>query len=96
MIDLFCDYTQTKIAEARKAQAAGDGAGVAKAVHPIKSSAGNVGATKVQELSAQIEQAARQPSAGDLGRMLGDLENAFAEIKPKLEAGKKAMENEAA
>jgi len=92
MIDLFFEYTQTKLTEARQACAAGNAEGVAKAVHPIKSSAGNVGACRVQELAAQIEQTARQPGA-DLGPLLGELESAFTEIKPKLEAGKKAVES---
>ena len=63
-------------------------------MHPIKSSAGNVGATQVQDLAAQIEQMAKQPASGDLGRLLGELEKSFAEIKPKLEAGKKLFEDE--
>jgi CheY-like chemotaxis protein/HPt (histidine-containing phosphotransfer) domain-containing protein len=92
MIDLFFEYTRTKLIEARQAYAAGNGDGLAKAVHPIKSSAGNVGAARVAELAAQIEHAARTNPTGDLGGLLGELEAAFAEIKPKLEAGKNAIE----
>ena len=94
MIDLFLAYAATKVAEARQAQVTGDCAGIARAAHPIKSSAGNVGATRVQELAAQIEQSANQQPSGDLDRLLGELETAFAEIKPKLEAGKKLFEGE--
>ncbi len=93
MIDLFLDYAAGKVAEARKAQRAGDCAGVARAVHPIKSSAGNVGATRVQELAAQIELAAKPPVGDDLDRMVGALEKAFAEIKPRMEAEKKSFES---
>lgn len=89
MIDLFLEYAQTKIAEARKAGAAGDFAGVAKAVHPVKSSAGNVGAKRVQELAAQLEQRAKQQRGEDVNRLLAELETAFAETKPGLEAEKK-------
>ncbi len=91
MIDLFLDYAAAKVAQARRAQRAGDGAGVASAVHPIKSSAGNVGATQVQELAAQIELAAKTASGADLDRLVGELEMAFAEIKPRLEAEKETF-----
>ena len=94
MIDLFVDYAGSKIAEARQAQLAGDGAGVARAAHPLKSSAGNVGATRVQELAAQLEQSADKKSSGELDRLVGELETAFAEFKPKLAAGKKMFANE--
>jgi HPt (histidine-containing phosphotransfer) domain-containing protein len=89
MIDLFLDYTETKIADARKAGAAGDLAALAKAVHPIKSSAGNIGANRVQELAARLEQLGKQPTGGgELNRLLGELEFAFAEAKQVLEAEK--------
>ena len=60
MIDLFLEYAGQKIVEARAAQVAGNLTGVEKAVHPIKSSAGNVGARRIQELALQIEELARQ------------------------------------
>lgn len=94
MIDLFLDYAGSKIAEARRAQMAGDSAGVARAAHPLKSSAGNVGATRVQELAAQIELSAEKKTSGELYRLVGELETAFAEFKPKLAAGKKMFGNE--
>ena len=93
MIDLFFEYTQTKLNEARQACSAKNADGVAKAVHPVKSSAGNVGAARVQEIAAQIEQAARHQPDTDLGPLLTELESAFADIKPKLESAKKTMES---
>jgi two-component system, cell cycle response regulator DivK len=93
MIDLFLDYAATKIAEARQAGLAGDLAAVARAVHPIKSSAGNIGASQVQEIAARLEQLTKQPPGGPgLNPLLGELERAFAEIKPLLEAEKKKSE----
>lgn len=91
MIDLFLDYAETKITEARKAGAAGDLAGLAKAVHPIKSSAGNIGASRVQELATRLEELAKQPAGGELNPLLGELEAAFAESKPALEAARKQL-----
>lgn len=89
MIDLFLEYSGAKIAEARRAGAAGDFLGVAKAVHPIKSSAGNIGAGQVQALAAQLEQLARQQSGEELNRLLGELESAFTAVRPLLEAERK-------
>lgn len=88
MIDLFVDYAGAKIVEARAAYAAGNTGGVEKAVHPIKSSAGNVGAVQVQELATRIEELARQGQAGALASALDELEEAFLAVKPELE-GKK-------
>jgi CheY-like chemotaxis protein/HPt (histidine-containing phosphotransfer) domain-containing protein len=93
MIDLFLDYTGTKIADARKAGTAGDLAALAKAVHPIKSSAGNIGASRVQELAARLEQLGKQPTGGEeLSRLLDELEIAFAEAQQVLEAEKSKAE----
>ena len=85
MIDLFLEYAAKKIAEARAALATGNLEGVEKAVHPLKSSAGNVGACRVQELALRIEELARQPQAGLIASSLNELEQAFAAVKPELE-----------
>jgi CheY-like chemotaxis protein/HPt (histidine-containing phosphotransfer) domain-containing protein len=95
MIGLFLDYAQTKLADAQRATLAGDCAGVAKAVHPIKSSAGNVGANRVQELAACLEETASGQQLGEVKRLLSDLEIALAEVKPRLEEEKKRLERAA-
>ncbi len=84
MIDLFVDYAGGKVVAARQAQAAGNLTGVAEAVHPIKSSAGNVGARRVQELAQRIEQLARQGRGDGLGALVDELEEAFAAVKAEL------------
>jgi CheY-like chemotaxis protein len=87
MINLFLSYGAQKVEEARKAQQGGKLEAVVDAVHPIKSSAGNVGAGDIQELCALIESSARQhPEL--VPAQLGELERLFAEIKPRLEAEK--------
>jgi CheY-like chemotaxis protein/HPt (histidine-containing phosphotransfer) domain-containing protein len=91
MIDLFFEYTQAKLSEARKAFTTGNPEGVAKAVHPIKSSAGNVGATQVQNLAEKIERSAHQQPVPNLDPLLAEIEAAYAEIKPKLESFKKNL-----
>ncbi len=95
MIDLFLDYAGKKIAEARAAQAGGDLAGVEKAVHPIKSSAGNVGARRIQELAMAIEGLAQQGRAEPLAALTTELEQAFAAVKLELEAKRAALSDPA-
>src|SRR5712671_2528529 len=81
MIDLFGSYGGKKLAEARQAQQTGNLKALADAAHPLKSSAGNVGAVRVQELAAQVESSAREPNAGLAGAQLDELERAFAEAR---------------
>jgi len=92
MIRLFLDFTNTKLAEAKVALAAGDGPGVARAAHPIKSSAGNVGASRVQALAARLEHAAKATPAASLARLVAELEDAFAAVRPQLEAEQQRLQ----
>ena len=85
MIDLFLDYAGRRIAEARAEQDAGNFVAVEKAVHPLKSSAGNVGAVRIQALAARIEALAEQGPSEALIAALGELEQAFAAVKPEIE-----------
>jgi HPt (histidine-containing phosphotransfer) domain-containing protein len=86
MIDLFISYGSKKLAEARTAQQAGDLVKLSAAAHPLKSSAGNVGASRVQELAAQVELSAEEKKAELAGAQLDELERAFTEVKILLEA----------
>jgi two-component system sensor histidine kinase/response regulator len=88
MIDLFGSYGAKKIAEARQARESGNLTALANAAHPLKSSAGNVGAVRVQELSAQLELSAREQKAEAAGTQLAELERAFAEARSALEIEK--------
>jgi HPt (histidine-containing phosphotransfer) domain-containing protein len=88
MIDLFDSYGGKKIAEARQAKQSDNLAALAEAAHPLKSSAGNVGAVRVQELAAQVESSAREQKSELAGGQLDELERAFAEAKSFLETVK--------
>jgi len=93
MIDLFSSYGGQKMAEARQAQQAGNLPALAIAAHPLKSSAGNVGAVRVQELAAQVEQAATEQQAEPAGSLLDELETAFTEAVKLLEQEKTKLAN---
>ena len=90
MIDLFLSYVAGKIAEARSALAAGDVRGVEKAAHPIRSSAANIGARHVQDLAQRLESQAAQKKSDGLAQLVGELEQAFAALRPELEATKQS------
>ena len=91
MIDLFLEYAGQKIVEARVAYSAGNLAGVEKAVHPIKSSAGNVGARRIQDLASRIEELARQGHSETLAASINELEQVFAAVKPVLEEKRQSL-----
>ena len=91
MIDLFLDYAGKKIAEARAAGAAQNCAAVENAVHPIVSSAGNVGACRIQELAGRLEQLAQKGRPETLTALLNELEQAFVVLKPELEEKKRML-----
>jgi CheY-like chemotaxis protein/HPt (histidine-containing phosphotransfer) domain-containing protein len=85
MIEVFLEYAGRKIAEGRQAYAAGDLTGVENALHPIKSSAGNVGARQIQDLALRIENLAKQRQREAVGPLLAEIEQAFASAKPRFE-----------
>jgi HPt (histidine-containing phosphotransfer) domain-containing protein len=86
MIDLFFSYGAKKVAEARQAREAGNLTALADAAHPLKSSAGNVGAIHVQELAGQLELSAREQKAELISAQFNELERAFAEARLFLES----------
>ncbi len=85
MIDLFLSYVPQKLIEARVAAQAGDWVGVQKAVHPIKSSASNIGARSLRELAVRLEQLAIDQQGDSIPALLGEMEVALAEVKSLLE-----------
>jgi len=76
----------------RAALQAGNLPGVALAAHPIKSSAGNVGAVQVQVLATQIEQSAKNAQAEVAPAQIDELERAFAEVVALLQAEKTKLQ----
>lgn len=92
MIDLFSSYGGEKLAAAKSARQAGNLVGIADAVHPIKSSAGNIGAKRVQALAQQIEQLARQSPGETLNGLLDELDAAFVAAKHELEQVKNSTD----
>ncbi len=91
MIGLFLEMAQEKIAAAQAAARVADLAGLAKAVHPLRSSSGNVGAQAMEDLATRIEQLAHDRQAASIPPLLRDLETAFARVRPRLEKEREAL-----
>jgi CheY-like chemotaxis protein/HPt (histidine-containing phosphotransfer) domain-containing protein len=93
MIGIFLEYTAQKLAQGLQAHAAGDLAGVQNAMHPIKSSAGNVGAVQIQALAARIEDLAGKRQGDSLGALLAEINQAFTLAKPQFESTRQTLLN---
>jgi HPt (histidine-containing phosphotransfer) domain-containing protein len=85
MLGLFLELAQTKLEAARAALRAGDLRGIGQAIHPLRSSSGNVGAQAMQDLATRIEHLAREQKPDQIPSLLGELEAAFASVRPRLE-----------
>ena len=78
IIALFLENAPQRLEAARQGERSGDLAAVEQAVHSLKSSAGNVGASRLQELAATTEKLAEKGEAGPIPGLLGDLEEALS------------------
>jgi len=86
MINLFCAFVGEKVAEVSRASAEADFDAVGRAAHAIKSSAANVGAARVCSISVDIDGAVRSGRNAGVIDMAKELQAAFDEVKPLLEA----------
>jgi signal transduction histidine kinase/PleD family two-component response regulator/HPt (histidine-containing phosphotransfer) domain-containing protein len=83
---MFFDDASSRLGELREAVEAGDTAGVGRVAHTLKGSSGNMGATRMSEICAEIEESG---ASGDLARapgLLEGLEEEFGRVRPALEA----------
>ena len=85
MLGIVLDYVPKKLEAARDGERDGDLDAIQHAVHPIRSSAANVGARAVQELAGQIERLAMDKQAAPIPPLLRELEAAFDRVRPELE-----------
>lgn len=86
MMSLFASYGGQKLGEARQARHTGNLKALAEAVHPLKSSAGNIGATRVQALAETVESLAIADNTETAVAQLNELERAFVEAVAGLES----------
>jgi HPt (histidine-containing phosphotransfer) domain-containing protein len=84
MIDLFLKTGSGQVAAARNATQAGDLRALERAMHSLRSSAGNMGAEAVEDLATRLERLAAAQDSAALPPILADLEEAFARAKASL------------
>jgi HPt (histidine-containing phosphotransfer) domain-containing protein len=85
MIELFLENAPKQIEAARNGIRDGDLESVRRAVHSLKSSAGNFGAADVAELAGRIEQLAADGQAALIPAKFTALEAAFTQVRLRLE-----------
>jgi HPt (histidine-containing phosphotransfer) domain-containing protein len=81
MVRMFHQYAEAQLGQARTALAAGDIPGVERAIHPLKTSAGHVGATAMKGLCQEIERHGRAGEGGPLPELLDRLDAAYSQVK---------------
>lgn len=84
LINSFHRNVSQKIENAKEGVRTGNLEAVERAAHSIKSSAGNVGATRLENISGNIEKIAESDEDINYDDLISKLENAYDEIKPEL------------
>ena len=83
---MFFDDATSRLGELREAVEAGDAAGVERVAHTLKGSSGNMGATRMSVICAELQDVG---ASGELARapdLLEGLEEEFGRVRPALEA----------
>jgi signal transduction histidine kinase/DNA-binding response OmpR family regulator len=83
---MFFDDASSRLEELREARGAGNAAGVERVAHTLKGSSGNMGATRMSAICAELQEVG---ASGDLARARGlfeGLEEEFGRVRPALEA----------
>jgi two-component system sensor histidine kinase/response regulator len=83
MVTLFTSQAESAIRETESGLSAGNFDSVQHAAHSLKSSAGNLGARRVQDLAGRIERLAEEGS-GKIQPLLADLKAAYLKAKDRL------------
>jgi len=83
---MFFDDATSRLGELREAVEAGDAAGVQRVAHTLKGSSGNMGAARMSDICAELQDVG---ASGDLARapdLLEGLEEEYGRVRPALEA----------
>lgn len=87
MAELFISHAESALREAAAGVESGDLESVHRAAHSLKSSAGNLGAQRVQDLADRIDQLSERRSGEipeEIRRLLAELEAAYASARIRL------------
>ncbi|WP_273844167.1 PAS domain S-box protein [Rubrobacter calidifluminis] len=84
LVEMYLEDAPRRIEEIRRALHAGDAHALAQAAHTLKGSSGNMGATRVQELAAGLQEAGDSGDLSGAEEKLASLERAFDRAKAAL------------
>ena len=90
LVGIFLENTPDRLRRVRQGASSDDLDDPAEALHSIKSSAANLGVGDVERIAADIEEHVRAGRTDALTQMVQELQTAFQEAKPHLEALKAA------
>ena len=86
MVELFLQVTPDRVQAIRSGLRDEDMKKVERGAHSLRSSAGNLGAKRVQELAGRIEELASLGNREGLAPLVGELETHFRATVQELEA----------
>jgi two-component system, sensor histidine kinase and response regulator len=86
LTDMFLDDTSSRLASLREALKAGDAHGVERTAHTLKGSSGNMGATRMAAICAELQDVGATGDLSGAAELLGSLEEEFGRVRPALEA----------
>jgi two-component system, sensor histidine kinase and response regulator len=89
MIELFCSHAGAKVEEARECLKRDDLQNFGRAVHSLRSSAGNVGARVLYDLSGRLERLATENKDSEIRPLFPELERAFQQAATQLQEKRK-------
>jgi len=92
MIDLFLTHARDRVEEIREGLANADARKAETGAHTLKSSAGNVGASRVQEMAQEAEALAEAGKLEELEAVLPALEEAFDAVCDALKTFREGVE----
>lgn len=84
LMDLFSSGTRERLAAARHAVDAGDSEGARGAFHALKSSAGQLGAVRMQALCEDAEQTAGRGDVAGAAALLAELDAEWAIVREQM------------
>lgn len=77
LVVLFGEFGGARVADAVTAGRDGDLPGLARAAHALRSTAGNIGATRLLDLATRLETDARAGQRDQVPALVSDLRTAF-------------------
>lgn len=87
LVEVFVEDASARLKTLREALNQADADGVAKIAHTLKGSAGNLGASRMAHLAAQLEERGRSGNLDGAEDLLGELDSEFEKANAELSTG---------